>query len=361
MRKEMLYELAARMRRAAKGENLTIGFLGGSITQGSLAAKPEKTYAFLVYRWWCENFPQAAFRYVNAGIGGTSSHFGAARVREDVLMYQPDVLVVDFSVNDDADVFFQETYEGVLRSCMNWQSRPALLLLYNVFYDTGESAQGYHEKLADYYNIPSASMRDSVYQRILEGTYTQTELTPDGLHPNDKGHELVASELIRVLELAKELAESEEKISSEKKIPAAMTDNAYEHAVCRNIRNANPVLQGFWADTQEKKGRLDLFKNGWIGRHKGDSLVFEGECSCIAVQYRKTIHKPSPVAELILDGDTENPILLDGNFTEDWGDCLFLQKVLHHGERKKHVAEVRIKEANGNEQTPFYLVSFVCA
>lgn len=33
------------MRRAQDGAELTIGFLGGSITQGSLATKPENCYA----------------------------------------------------------------------------------------------------------------------------------------------------------------------------------------------------------------------------------------------------------------------------------------------------------------------------
>lgn len=361
MKREMLYELAECMRRAAKGEELTIGFLGGSITQGSLATEEHKMYAHLVYRWWCRTFPKASFHYVNAGIGGTSSHFGTARVQEDVLMYQPDVLIIDFSVNDDADVFFQETYEGILRKSMSWQSRPALLLLNNVYYDTGKSAQDYHNVLAEYYNIPYVSIRDSIYQKICAGIYRREELTPDGLHPNDKGHELVAGELIRTLELAKEVAESEEAFPVTREMQEPMTVNAYENAVKWNIRNANPILQGFRADTEEKQGHLDIFKNGWIGKKEGDGLVFETECSCMAVQYRKTIYKPSPVAELILDGDTEHAVVLDGNFDEDWGDCLFLQKILHHAERGRHTVEIRIKETHSNDQTPFYLVSFISA
>ena len=67
------------MQRAAAGEEIHIGFLGGSITQGSLATAPENCYAALVYRWWEETFPQSHFSYINAGIGGTTSLFGAAR------------------------------------------------------------------------------------------------------------------------------------------------------------------------------------------------------------------------------------------------------------------------------------------
>lgn len=81
-------------RRAAAGQELTIGFLGGSITQGSLSTQPGNAYAFRVYQWFVDTFPQSKFHYVNGGIGGTSSHYGVARAVTDVLMYQPDFVAV---------------------------------------------------------------------------------------------------------------------------------------------------------------------------------------------------------------------------------------------------------------------------
>ena len=45
-------------QRAQQGEKLTIGFLGGSITQGSLATDPKLCYAYRVYEWWCKTFPR---------------------------------------------------------------------------------------------------------------------------------------------------------------------------------------------------------------------------------------------------------------------------------------------------------------
>ena len=73
------------MARAKRGERLVIGFIGGSITQGSLSTTPQTCYAYRVYTWWKETFPQAEFVYCNAGIGGTTSEFGAARVGTDLL------------------------------------------------------------------------------------------------------------------------------------------------------------------------------------------------------------------------------------------------------------------------------------
>ena len=62
-----LYRMKNLMARAEAGETLSIGFLGGSITQGCLASAPELCYAYRVFQWWEKTFPQAKFHYINAG------------------------------------------------------------------------------------------------------------------------------------------------------------------------------------------------------------------------------------------------------------------------------------------------------
>ena len=344
------------MQRAQAGEELTIGFLGGSITQGSLATVHEKTYAYRVFSWWESSFPQAKFHYVNGGIGGTTSHFGVSRVVTDVLMYQPDFVVVDFSVNDKPTEFFKETYEGVIRKILTWPSHPAVVLLNNVYYDSGINAQEQHNAVGDWYHLPHVSIRDSVYQDMKKGTYTLKELSPDGLHPNDKGHQLVAAQITKLLEEVKvHMGETEE----EPEFPQPLTKNAYENAKRLTIREISPELEGFRADTEEKAGHLDFFKNGWLGQKAGDRIMFEVEAANIAVQYRKTIHKPAVKVNLVLDGDRDHPVLLDGNFEEDWGDCLYIDTILHHGERKKHTIEITVPDGESEGETPFYLLSLI--
>lgn len=356
MGKMNLSRLKKCMLRAENGEEITIGFLGGSITQGSLSTKPENCYAYRVFSWWKKEFRGARFHYVNGGIGGTSSHFGVSRAVTDVLMYQPDVVIVDFSVNDNADDFYQETYEGVIRKILTWNSSPAVILLNNVYYDTGENAEEYHNAVGDWYQIPHVSIKDTLYKKMKDGMYTREELTQDGLHPNDTGHGLVAAEMIAFLEGVKnDMHEREEDIS----LPEPMTANAYEQARRLTIREISPKLLGFRADTEEKTGHLDFFKNGWIGRKAGDKILFEITASCIAVQYRKTITKPALRARLVLDGQTGQAKVLDGNFEEDWGDCLYLEPILHHGERKKHTVEIEVMEDETEGAEPFYLLSLI--
>ncbi len=357
------------MKRAANGESLVIGFLGGSITQGSLSSTPKNCYAYLVYEWWKKSFPNAAFSFVNGGIGGTTSHYGGARAWKDVLCYRPDIVTVDFSVNDDANEFFEETYEGTLRRLLAAPSAPAVVVLNNVFYDTGKNAQDYHNRIADHYGIPHVSIKDTVYPDVESGKIVRADITPDNLHPNDKGHRLVADEICKLLDSIKAEVE-EETIAGENiegkstkteesiLLPAPLTENAYEHSRLIQIQDNEAILDGFLVDPIEKKGMLDIFKNGWTAAHTNDKISFEIECSCLAVQYRKSVQQPVPKAKAVIDGDEAHAVILDGNFTEDWGDCLYLEPLLHHAEKKVHRIEITVTDAKDIVR-PFYLVSLI--
>ena len=87
-----LSRLAQVILRAQCGEDITIAFLGGSITEGRGATNIQDCYVSQVYQWWKNTFPQAKINAVNAGIGGTSSYLGVHRVYEEVLSFQPDLV-----------------------------------------------------------------------------------------------------------------------------------------------------------------------------------------------------------------------------------------------------------------------------
>lgn len=92
--------LAAAMEKAKKGESITVATIGGSITQGTAASNQNSCYASRFFSWWQEKFPECEVNTVNAGIGGTDSYLGVHRADEQLLSYAPDVVVIEFSVND---------------------------------------------------------------------------------------------------------------------------------------------------------------------------------------------------------------------------------------------------------------------
>ncbi len=411
--------------RAEKGEAITIGFLGGSITQGSLASRQENCYASLVYDWWQKRFPKAELTCVNAGIGGTTSHFGAARAAEDLLYARPDMVFVEFSVNDEDEAHFQECYEGLIRHLLRCEWKPAVMLLHNRFYSDGHSAQRIHDEVGRYYGLPRVCMGDVLYSRIQSGELSEEEVTPDGLHPNDRGHALLAELITDKLEgMYREFQErnsartwapgpegeqgeedtgeghtGEEDTGEENTgeghtgevntgeestgeghtgeghtgeedtgegrmvgtLPEHLTLNRYENV--RRFRNHNisPVTcNGFMADHTPQNAITEIFRRGWTAACTGDEISFEVESRCIALQYRRTVRRPAPKALAFVDGDLEHGVVLDGNFDEDWGDCLALQVLLEAERTERHRVTVRITEAEA-VTTPFYLVSVLLA
>lgn len=352
----MNFKLKKYMEDIKNGKNITIGFIGGSITQGSLATKNENSYSSLVFKWFKENFKNDKIGYVNAGIGGTTSYFGVSRVVDDLLIYQPSIVFIDFSVNDDADVFFQETFEGLIRKILNWNLETAIVILNNVYYDTGKNTQCYHNEIADYYKIPYVSVYDTIYQDIQKGIYTVEELTPDNLHPNDKGHSLIANEITKLLD---NIYNNSNDIVESTLKEKPFTKNRFENTKRLNICNSQPILNGFYPDFREKKGYLDVFKNGWVGEKTGDKIMFNIEASTVAIQYRKTINKPSPIANVIINNNIKEKIILDGNFEEDWGDCLYLQKIIDTDVKEKYKIEIEIISATEEDKEPFYLLSLI--
>lgn len=350
-------KIIACMHRARQGETLTLAFLGGSITQGSLASTPESCYAARVFQWWQESFPQAKFHFINAGIGGTDSHFGVARVEEDVLQYRPDFLLTEFSVNDEDTPHFQETYEGLVRRILSREDGPALMLMHNVCYDTGSNAESQHLPVARHYDIPCVSMKPSIYAQVAAGNLPNREITPDDLHPNDAGHALVAQQIIRLLEKirASDIGAQGESLP----LPPPLTENRYQNAVRYRNHNCQPRLSGFVADPEPQEHITQTFRKGFIAWNPGDSLEFTLEGTAFAVQYRKSVTQPAPVALAWVDGG--EPVVLDGNFDQTWGDCTYLQPLCRDLTPGSHTVTVKLTQTGEKAVVPFYLISVIAA
>jgi lysophospholipase L1-like esterase len=360
-------------KKLEEGKEVTVCFLGGSITQGSLSSTPETCYAYRTYDWLKNKFADADIKYVNAGIGGTTSAFGAARVEKDVLSYDPDLVVVEFSVNDECTDYFLESYEGLIRKLLYSESAPAVVCLFNFFYENGKTTERLHSKVARHYGLPAASMQGAIYQDILSGKIEDISLlSPDGLHPNDEGHELVSKVLTYLLETLYDeyknsfLGESVCAGSGNESADAALfpiTENTFETAVRLDNRNFEPSLFGFMKDDSDQRDITDCFKNGWLGQKKNDRIVFElkgeYECSGIAIQYDKTMKRPAPVVAAIVDDNRDDAVIIDSAFDETWGDLLEIRQLFLHGEKAEHKLEIELIDDKDGKAVDFNLVSVI--
>lgn len=343
------------VEKAERGEEVVIGFIGGSITMGSGASRYENGYAYRVWKWWVERFGENC-RYVNAGIGATTSQFACARVHSDLLCHKPDFVIVEFSVNDEDNDLFMESYESLVRTILDSEKKPAVVVVNNLFYDDGHNAQRIHNTVASYYSLPAISIRDFIYPKIQDGEINASDLTGDMLHPSDSGHALVATIICSCLEdmsMTPLYAVKDEERGS-------LTKLRFQNSMRLQNKNCTPKAVGFVADERIQNNITEVFSNGWEGRGVGSKLEFElGDCAVVSLQYRKTVKKPACIAKAVLDGDEDNAVILDGNFEETWGDLICLTDILISDENKPHTLTVEIIDSKDNYELPFYLVSVI--
>jgi lysophospholipase L1-like esterase len=185
---------------AAAGNDITVAFIGGSITQ-RFSAEADECYAYLVYDWFRQTFPSSKTTSVNCGVGATGSYIGVHRADTDLLAHQPDIVFVEFSVNDtDEDTERNmAAYDSLLRKIWRAESRPAIITI-AMTEENGDSFQDYHYEIVKAYDIPMISYREAVLPAIANGEFRWADISDDDIHPNKNGHGLLAGLVTAYLE-----------------------------------------------------------------------------------------------------------------------------------------------------------------
>lgn len=342
-----------------KENKLNIIYLGGSITMGCNATKEELRYANRSAKWWTNNFPDAEVEFFNAGIGATTSQFGCARADDHVLSRDPDLVFVEFSVNDDNTPLFQETYESLIRKLLKHESVKAVVLINNLFYDTGANAQGIHNNIGLLYDLPIVSVRNYIYPEIQLGNVHLSDYTADMLHPSDLGHKMIADLIMNLLD-AEYTYYKKLGVSDKPKLPNAFTACRYQDAQRFQNYNCTPVMEGFTADTHKADQWSNPFKDGWTAHDKGSKIVFKVTGGIIMLQWKRTTNQPAPIAYAIIDGDEQNKVLLDANFEETWGDLCALTTIYESENKGEHTVDI-IVDKEGKTDSDFMVISVIGA
>jgi len=187
-------------QRAEAGEPLAVAFLGGSITEGAGASDADKSsWRALIGAYLADRFGADRVQLVNAGVGGTDSSFGAARLREHVWTRGPiDLLFVEFAVNDGEDrTESLRGMEGIVRQVRRHAPSADICFVYTAADKNLTPGVPFniavHEEVAAHYAIPSVSFAAGIRAAIDAGAADWGALAGDRVHPNDEGHALYAS------------------------------------------------------------------------------------------------------------------------------------------------------------------------
>ncbi len=178
------YRLTKKLEAAENGEKLTMAYLGGSITEGKKYSTPFSNYVK-------STFAAGGFTEVNAGLSGTSSVVGLVRSESNIVEKNPDIVFIEFSVNDHEDIMYKKCFESVIKKFLDLPNEPAVVILINRA-QGGFSSQKQMIPVGENFDIPIISMDNALTKAFNSGFLGKGDYFSDEYHPHDKGGQLIA-------------------------------------------------------------------------------------------------------------------------------------------------------------------------
>lgn len=364
------------MDRASKGEKVTLAYLGGSITQGA-GATPINTncYAYKSFEKFKEITKSGDnVRYVKAGVGGTPSELGIVRFERDVIRDEgilPDMVVVEFAVNDAGDETKGDCFESLIKKILKLPNNPAVIILFAVFADDFNL----QERLAPVgyrYHVPMVSVKNAVTPQFglkpeNGRVVSRSRYFYDCFHPTNIGHTIMSDSIACLFEAAMDSNDKDETEELLKGAPVigntfediVLTDKkatcAYASINAGSFTETDKVLQCVEKDLDIKA--TPEFEFNWMYdgiNFKGEYKPFELEIECksLMIVFKDSGDPKVGVFKAVVDGEKE--IELDPHIS-GWVHCNPVILTMGN-EIRKHNVKLIPKE--GSERKLFTILGF---
>lgn len=184
------------------GSDVTIVAFGDSITSGYAVRRGFPSF-------WKEMLMQkysgARIEMINSGISGDTTMDGLARLDWAVLSYEPDLVTINFGINDCVYGFGLEEFEAnLVEMIRRIRAGPAseILLLSSQPLETppyDRLVQDYYqavERVAKETDVGFVDVYGAWMERVKAGTPLSSFIIPGLDHPNEAGYRIIAEELM---------------------------------------------------------------------------------------------------------------------------------------------------------------------
>ncbi len=348
------------IRRAQAGEDVYIATIGGSITEGEGANMYLNCYAYQTYQYFVKDIAGGGsnVHFVNAGVSGTPSTFGVIRYEDDVVAkldgHLPDLVIVEFAVNDYDDPTNGKAYEGLVRHILKAENNPAVVLLFSVF-QSQWNLQDRLGPIGKYYDLPMVSIKDAAVPRLKNGTLTDREFFKDIYHPTTYGHTIM---LDCLKNLFNTIMEEEEETMNEVPERGYMSANYDDVKRIQSTTEGIDITVGSFTQTDTAIGsvRYDNTKicpNNWKRdtASGNESFVMKLNCKNLLLTYKSS--GSAGKVDVYVDGEYVKTI--DGTAGGGWNNP-YTSIIIDENEAAEHTIE--IKMAEGNETKDFTIMTF---
>jgi len=375
--------------KARAGQDVTIAFIGGSITQGA-GAIPINTecYAYKTYKAFCGMFGDGDnIHYIKAGVGGTPSELGMIRYERDVLRnftVQPDIVVVEFAVNDAGDETNGVCYESLVRKILMSENEPAVVLLFSVFSDD----YNLEERLRPVgfnYKLPMVSVKECVVPQFYDAArriITKNQYFYDCFHPTNAGHKVMADCLGTLFEKVDIKAQKAlETVGGDlKEALKAIGDTAFDNeSIAPHYGNSFekvelfdrqnlPTMDIVWnfdmggfnrIDDELQCVEMDMdiettpeFPYNWKHDRSGRPMEFDIRCRSLIMINKDSASADAGKAEVFVDGEK---VLTADPRKNGWTHC---NPLICFSDRERALCHVEVRMAEGDENKDFTILGF---
>lgn len=333
-------------QKAQNGEDITVAYIGGSITEGYNAGTTEfyaKTCTDLLQGY----FPDITVTGVNAGISGTPSLLGNLRLERDVLSADPDIVFVEFAVNDGQEADYKNAYESLVRTLLTQEKDIAVVLLFTVL-DSGYTCQEHMSKIGANYDLPMISVHDSVYEEIEAGRMTWQDYSNDQSHPNAYGHKCITDFVDNYYQkVLPVVAENVGEVSKELPDPVFSAKYMNMHYM------DSATMDGVELDGFEQYDTHGSFHNGWMYRGTdGGSMKFTVECSVLEMVFKANSSDKYGTADIYVDGEKVKSVV--SNMSDGWNNPVTAY-LIDNDSSAEHTVEIRME---GGVTQAFFVMAF---
>jgi len=192
-----------------RNHTINLVFHGHSVPSGyqkTPDVRPFEAYPQLVFQGLKKDHPFAVMNCIVTAIGGEDSLSGAARFEKDVLCHQPDVIFIDYALNDRRQPLdkVEAAWKSMIRQAK--QRRIPVILIT----PTGDSSAKLDNpadplcqraelirKIAREENVPLADVFAAWEAELAKGSAIG-DLLSQSNHPNLRGHMLAADAILGV-------------------------------------------------------------------------------------------------------------------------------------------------------------------
>ena len=307
----------AAIAKARAGEPVTIVYLGGSITEGA-TAQPQATrcYAYLSAHAFAEAYmpDPKQLHYVNAGISGTPSVLGITRLQQDVLRHEPDIVFVEFAVNDSNQTPYRIVYESMVRKLLASESQPAVILIFT-FLENGYSCQPHMQQVGKHYDLGMISVKDAIQPQINLGNITWRDYSSDSSHPNTAAHAFIAEMISHYFATAEATPATPWTMPEDAKY-----GKAWENLV--NIGNGDACIASMgsfvWGPDRCYSYKMGFKHLAALGG--SDPMVIEATCSRLTIAFKQERDGNRGTLEVWVNGRMIKA--LPGRADNAWGNIV---------------------------------------